>query len=452
MTTPCCAIFDIGKTNKKLFLFNENYDIIWEKSESFAETVDEDGFPCENLELLTQWITGSFAEIKQLPHYIIKAVNYSGYGASFVHLDEKGTPITPLYNYLKPYSDLLLEEFYQKYGGVEAFSSVTASPKLGSLNSGLQLYRLAKEKPTIFEKIKYSLHLPQYLSFILSKKYCSDITSIGCHTGLWHFEAKNYHPWVAAEGVLSKLAPIQNPTQVIEIEEKIKVGTGLHDSSSALIPYMLNFSEPFILLSTGTWSISLNPFNDSPLTIKELQMDCLCYLNFQGSPVKASRIFAGNEHEVQTKRIAEHFNISPDFYKKVPYQKELIDELLALITITKPQNPNALLAQSNFVHRNIADFDTYQKAYHQLIIDLIAQQVVSTQLVMNNNSIRRIFVDGGFSKNEIYMHLLAEVFPGLEVYAADVAQASAIGAAMVIHDQWNSLSLPNNHISLKKYV
>ena len=38
------AIFDIGKTNKKVFLFNEHYQIVWEKSINLEETVDEDGF------------------------------------------------------------------------------------------------------------------------------------------------------------------------------------------------------------------------------------------------------------------------------------------------------------------------------------------------------------------------------------------------------------------------
>ena len=49
---PVIAIFDIGKTNKKLFLFDENYKIVFEKSARFTETTDEDGFPCENLEKL----------------------------------------------------------------------------------------------------------------------------------------------------------------------------------------------------------------------------------------------------------------------------------------------------------------------------------------------------------------------------------------------------------------
>ena len=40
---PVVAIFDVGKTNKKLFLFNEQYQIVFERSARFLETTDEDG-------------------------------------------------------------------------------------------------------------------------------------------------------------------------------------------------------------------------------------------------------------------------------------------------------------------------------------------------------------------------------------------------------------------------
>jgi sugar (pentulose or hexulose) kinase len=66
--------------------------------------------------------------------------------------------------------------------------------------------------------------------------------------------------------------------------------------------------------------------------------------------------------------------------------------------------------------------------------------------------VNRIFVDGGFSKNAIYMHLLAEAFPEMEVYAASVAQATAVGAALAIHKHWNSKPLPGDIIDLKFYA
>ncbi|HRH61645.1 MAG TPA: FGGY-family carbohydrate kinase, partial [Chitinophagaceae bacterium] len=112
---------------------------------------------------------------------------------------------------------------------------------------------------------------------------------------------------------------------------------------------------------------------------------------------------------------------------------------------------SAMVQQSNFLQRDLNDFSDYETAYHQLIADIIVQQVKSTKLVLNGSLVKRIFVDGGFSKNAIYMHLLAESFPGIEVYAATVAQASALGAALAIHDQWNSKPLPDNMIDLKLY-
>ena len=79
------------------------------------------------------------------------------------------------------------------------------------------------------------------------------------------------------------------------------------------------------------------------------------------------------------------------------------------------------------------------------------QQISSTNLVLKGTGVKRIFVDGGFSKNPIYMYLMAEAFPNIEVYAASVAQASALGAALVIHQHWNSKPLPSNIIDIKLY-
>ena len=49
------------------------------------------------------------------------------------------------------------------------------------------------------------------------------------------------------------------------------------------------------------------------------------------------------------------------------------------------------------------------------------------------------------------MHLLAITFPELEVYAASVAQATAMGAALSIHADWNSLPVPADMVKLKYY-
>jgi sugar (pentulose or hexulose) kinase len=447
------AIFDIGKTNKKLFLFDEQYHIVLEKSAQFDETRDEDGDACEDVTLLTRWVKQLLGEIFALPQYTIKAINFTTYGASFVHLDAEGKVIAPLYNYLKPYPEQLGKDFYLKYGGELEVSNATASPVLGSLNSGMQLYRLKQEQPDVYSRVAHSLHLPQYISYLVTGQYFSDITSIGCHTQLWDFQQHGYHQWVKAEQLDQKLAPLFPSDQVVEVTvqgKTVEAGGGLHDSSAALIPYLACFNEPFVLISTGTWCISLNPFNRNPLTKEELEQDCLCYMEYHGKPVKASRIFAGNEHEQQTKRIAAHFNKAASFYKQIEYNPDLLVNLP--VAAAAGENAANTLQQSVFPQRNLASFTSCEQAYHCLLADIMEQQKISTGLVIQDTGVRRIFVDGGFSKNPVYMHLLAAAFPQLEIFAASVAQATSVGAALAIHKHWNSKPLPGDLIEMKFYT
>ena len=451
---PSIVIFDIGKTNKKMLLFGEQYSVLHEESVQLEETTDEDGFACEDVHVLTNWVKNVFERINRDERFDVKAVNFSAYGASFVYVDKHGKVIAPLYNYLRPYPEYLKQQFYHTYGGESLVSKQTASPVLGSLNSGMQLYRLKYQKPELFQHVAFAFHLPQYLSYILAGCPATDITSIGCHTNLWNFNEQHYHRWVKEESFDKLFATIMPCTTVIPFvfeDRSYVAGAGLHDSSSALIPYLTSFNEPFILLSTGTWSISLNPFNHTLLTDLELHQDCLCFLSYKGSPVKASRLFAGYEHEQQTKRLAAHFNKAVNYYTAVSFDEKMLHNLQR-VKIAATTDGTAMIRQSHFAQRDLSSFAGYEEAYHQLIADIIEQQVRSTKLVLNGTPVKRIFVDGGFSKNTIYMYLLAAAFPGIEVYAATVAQASALGAALAVHDAWNSKPLPADLIGLKLYT
>lgn len=454
MKIPVIAIFDIGKTNKKLFLFDEDYKIVFERSARFIETKDEDGDTCENLESLRLSVFDSLHEVLRNKQFDIKAINFSTYGASLVYVDENGKPLAPLYNYLKEYPEGLKKQFYDAFGGEEKVAVETASPVLGSLNSGMQLYRMKYEKPELFTKIKYALHLPQYMSSIISGEMHSDITSIGCHTNFWDFKKQDYHDWVYSEGLVDKLPPIFPGDAVMKStfpSDQYLTGVGLHDSSAALIPYIESFKEPFILLSTGTWCISLNPFNNQPLTKDELDKDCLCYLSYQAKPIKASRVFSGFEHEQEVKRIAEYFDTNVAKFKTTKLSLPIINQYLpegSLVEYFDGLSENHF----NFSKENLADFKDDIEAYHFLIFTLVFKQYKSTQLVLKNTSVKRIFVDGGFSKNQIFMNLLAMVFPDTEVYAASMAQATSMGAAVAIHKHWNTKPLPTDMIALKLFV
>ncbi|HUQ97752.1 MAG TPA: FGGY family carbohydrate kinase [Chitinophagaceae bacterium] len=443
MPVPVIAIFDIGKTNKKLLLFDEQYTVVYEKTIRLAETTDADGFPCEDVTQLRNYIFNALQQAAQEPAYEIKAINIAAYGASLVCVDAAGIPVLPLYNYLKPYPQSLQEKLYSHWGGADDFARTTASPQLGSLNSGLQLYRIKEENPEWFEQMKWALHLPQYISYLLTNEAYSDLTSIGCHTALWDFEKQGYHAWVGGEGIAPKLAPIASGNNV----HLNKIGTltcaigiGLHDSSAALIPYRESLQNPFVLLSTGTWCISLNPFATTALTATELAQDCLCYLDYKGASVKAARLFLGPQYEAGLARLCKHFQIPMDAFLQVSFNAALLNKLKT--------KPTALL----FADEDLGLFEKAEEGYHQLMLTLLKQQVASTNLVLQPGTVKTIYVDGGFAKNEVFMYILAAHYTGYNVYAASMPQGTALGAALAIHHAWNKQPVPVNLIQLKKYT
>jgi sugar (pentulose or hexulose) kinase len=169
-------------------------------------------------------------------------------------------------------------------------------------------------------------------------------------------------------------------------------------------------------------------------------------LQYNGKPVKASRLFAGHEHDEQAKRIAAHFQLDPAFYRSIHFNDELITALQK-----KNGQQTVSLQECVFRKRDLTQFNSAEEAYHQLMLDIVAQQTLSAQLVLDGRQTKRIFVDGGFSRNEIYMNLLAAAFPSMEVYATSMAQASALGAALAIHEAWNERHIPSDIIELKYY-
>ena len=428
-------IFDIGKTNKKAIVFDSKFEVIHEESTTFSELVDEDNFPCDDIHGITRWIKETAERLILDEKLNINSINFSGYGASFVHLDNEMKLIPPIYNYLKPFSDELKSKFFSAHSPMEKILVETAGPFLGSLNSGLLLYAIKETKPDLYKRIKCSLHLPQYLSFVFTGKVFSDITSIGCHTMLWNFPENQYHQWVREEGIDKKLAPIENNVTAIEVEiqhKKIEVGIGIHDSSAALIPYTETEQEPFALISTGTWCITLNPFNQHPLTKSELESASLCYIQHNGKQVKAAQLFAGNIHEEGTKKIAAYFKTEHGFYKKIKLDENIFNSTNELKAGLMTQKNASNFKESSFLSTEMTIFNDEIEAYHFLIAEIIQQQKFSSSLVINNTNIKKICVDGGFGKNELYMKLLAKAFSSYNVVAASMPQASSIGAAMAM--------------------
>jgi sugar (pentulose or hexulose) kinase len=280
----------------------------------------------------------------------------------------------------------------------------------------------------------------------------SEYTSIGCHTALWDYAKKDYHSWVYNEGVNKILPPIVSTETSINMNydgRRVKVGVGIHDSSAALLPYVRSISKKFVLFSTGTWSIVFNPYYDTPIADQTYDKDALNYMRINGKPVRATRLFLGNEYKVQVSNLNNYFDKDEDYHMSVKFD---YDTYYEIINDFKHCYRWESIEDENMPEQTYIPYNKYEHAYHQLMIELVQIQIKCIKDALGGNNFARIYVDGGFSNNDIYIKLLCHHFKDKKLSTTDASLGSALGAAISISDnKLNSKFLKKNY-ALKKHV
>jgi sugar (pentulose or hexulose) kinase len=262
----------------------------------------------------------------------------------------------------------------------------------------------------------------------------SDFTSIGCHTGLWHYAKKDYHDWVYGEDIDRNLAPIvptDGSNNARYGHKTVRIGVGIHDSSAALLPYLKMEKAPFLLISTGTWSISLNPFSEEVLTEDDLQNDCLNYMRIDGRPVKAARLFLGNEYKLQVKKLCTHFGLAYGYHRNMKFDESLYLEQKEQLS-PKFRFDSLLLHRQQPEFSRLADFQNFESAFHRLMIELMDVQADFARRAIGQSGIEKIYIDGGFADNDIFVKLISRKLSEYKLRTTQAPLGSAVGAALVI--------------------
>lgn len=97
-------------------------------------------------------------------------------------------------------------------------------------------------------------------------------------------------------------------------------------------------------------------------------------------------------------------------------------------------------------------YDNFEHAYHHLMIELVQLQVNGIKMAKGEDHIKNLYIDGGFSNNEIYIKLLTHYLPDMKLRTTDSSLGSALGAAIVISDTKLDSKFLKNNYSLKKHV
>lgn len=80
-------------------------------------------------------------------------------------------------------------------------------------------------------------------------------------------------------------------------------------------------------------------------------------------------------------------------------------------------------------------FECFEESYHYLIKELVDLQVEKIRLVLNDNKLKKIFLDGGFVDNDIFINILMEKLLDFQIIPSEIPLGSAIGVSMAVNNE-----------------
>ena len=327
------AVFDIGKTNKKLLIYDENLKLIDTVREQFPEYTEGE-VHYEPVEEMTEWYLRRLKDFSGT--YNIKVITVASQGATAVCVKKDGSPAVPAIAYTTEPGKAFHDGFVRRFGGTEKIQRTTATAPMSNLLNLAQLAAyLQKNYPGQFEKTYKFLGFPQYFGYILTGNAGAEPTYMGCHTLLYEHVNKRWS-YIAGElGIIDKLpGGLSRSWDVLgtitpEIADRTGlakdtvVTLGIHDSNASLLPYLIQIKEDFVLNSTGTWCAVMHPAEE--ITFDEEEIGKLVYFNLDvhSRPVKTSILLGGLEFETWSKLLKRTNNedgfppFDPELYKSV---------------------------------------------------------------------------------------------------------------------------------------
>ena len=186
-----------------------------------------------------------------------------------------------------------------------------------------------------------------------------------------------------------------------------------------------------------------------PLTIEDIQRDCIYNMRVDGSPIRASRLFLGNEYKLQVAYLSKKFGVASGIHMGIKFDPDTFADLM--------KDFNYMFRWEGIVDENMptatkVDLENFESAYHQLMLELVLLQVKSLKMAMGTTRVNRLYIDGGFSDNEVYIKLLSHFLKPMKIRTTDASLGTALGAAMVISGERPGPGFLKKIYALKKHI
>ncbi len=418
MSLSPIAVFDLGKTNSKLFVLSADGAVIdqarirpiW-REEGDLRVLDD--------EALYDWMRRELARV--VAEHGVDRVTWSGHGCTFalVSGDALAHPVLD-------YEQEPPAEIAARIDAEIPDFGETFSPALPlGFNFGRHMLWLDARDPELFSRSDAILGYPQFWTWKFSGRTLSEVSYLGCHSHLWAPLKDDFSSLVDDKGWREKMpefapAGAAVGTHMVTLADgrtaAVAVHNGVHDSNAALYFYRALGFDDFTLVSTGTWVVIFNPA--SPLERLDAARDMLANVTVGRQPVATIRFMGGREYDVASGGWAR------------PVSAEAVEAVIAKGAFALPS-----FAAGGPVPGHEGRFagpaveGEERAAVAMLYVALMTD--LSLDLIGSRNT---IVIDGGLVKTGLYASVLAALRPGQAVHASGAPEGSAFGAAALVFD------------------
>jgi len=430
LKSDCFAVLDIGKTLTKLTLWSHDRRRV-DRRTRINNKSSSNGYMCLDAVGIADWMGGVLKDFAA--EGTVKAIVPVAHGAAAALIDDRGLCLAPLDYESEPPAEIVAE--YRKK--CDPFS-VTGTPALPQcLNLGLQLYWLERVAPEAMRRGRI-VTWPQYWAWLLSGVAATEVTSLGCHTGLWQPAAGKPSPMAVSRGWAERLAPLHRAGDALGpvteewrrrtgLPADCQVLCGLHDSNAALLAarqYPEIGGRECTVISTGTWFVAMHsvaPGAKCDLSALSEKRDCLVNVDAFGVPVPSARFMGGRETELIER--ADGTMLDPAEHK---------DELIRLAAKAVAEDTYVLPA----VQRGVGPYPDNaggwskrpeNEAERRAVAGLYLALMTDASLALLGAH-GTLAIEGRFAGDPVFTGALAALRPDRPVYLLPVLDNLSLGA------------------------
>ena len=446
MGKEAVAVLDIGKTNKKISLYDRDFQVFGQERKSF-EPKDYQGIEVEDTDAQLAWFREGLRSLSKAAD--IRTIAVTTHGATFALLDDAGQLAHPVISYTWPGGAQVQDAFYEAFGDPVALHRATATPDLGFVNMAKVLFFIKTRRPEVWARCKRGVFYGPFFGHAFTGNAGLEPTFPGNHTYFWDFARGGWsdvalkleadrlfgtnvqHPWDSIGTVTSAVAA------ECGLPGDCQVALGIHDSNANYLTYLAKGHRDFLLNSTGTWCVLMRESDTVQLSDDEIAAKVFFNQDACSRPVRTSLMTSGMDYDAFRALTELKDAGDADAVRRVVSGRSLfvVPGVLPEATAFPGQAPrvidgNATCTLDELRRAGGTPMSAKGQDYYAALNLGLA---IATKRMLGHCGIgpsTTVFIEGGFAKNRVYCEALAALCPGQTFMLTNAAEGTSFGAAI----------------------